>query len=91
MVPALIAWLLLAATVIGLAIYRRLVASREDDLIHLSPGEEKLISQQVKTTQALDKVDRMVKILTIVTAVFGLILAAVYLYRVWTEGLQPFG
>jgi hypothetical protein len=86
--PAFIVWSALAAVVIGLAVYRKLIASREDDLIHLSYGEESLISQQVKTAGALDLIDRWGKILTIGVAVFGFLLAVIYLYQVWMAGLK---
>jgi hypothetical protein len=91
MMPAFILWSILAAFVIGLAVYRKLVAYREDDMIHVGPGEERLISQQLHVTRMLDKLDRLVKILTVVTALFGLILLVFYLYSVWLEGLKPVG
>ena len=90
MVPAFVVWSILAVTVIGLALYRKLVSYyREDDLIHVSPGEERLVSQQVQVTRTLDKVDRLGQILTVVTAVFGAILLAFYLYGVYQDGLKP--
>ena len=92
MVPAVIAWSLLAAVVVGLALYRKFVAYyREDDLIHVGPGEEKFINQQVEVTKTLDKVDRLGQILTVVTVVSGLILAVVYLYGVYLDGQKLAG
>ena len=92
MVPAVIIWSAMAAAVVGLALYRKFVSYyKEDDLIHVGPGEEKLISQQVEVTKTLDKVDRMGQILTIVTAVSGLVLAIVYLYGVYQESQKLVG
>jgi len=92
MVPAFIVWSVMAAAVIGLALYRKFVAYyREDDLIHVGPGEEKLISQQVEVTKTLDKVDRFGEILTIITVVSGIILAVIYLYGVYQEGQKLAG
>jgi uncharacterized membrane protein len=91
MVPAFIVWSVLAVVVIGLAIYRRLVATREDDLIHVSPGQEALVSQQVEVAQKLDKVDRLGKALTIFVAVTGVILAAFWIYQVWQESQKLAG
>jgi len=90
MFAAVILWALMATAVIGLAIYRKFVAFyHEDDLIHVGPGEEKLISQQVQTTRALDIIDRWGKILTIATAAFGLVLAGIWIYNAWMESLKP--
>ncbi len=88
MVPAFILWLLLAAVVVGLAVYRRLVASHEDDLIHVGPGEERLVSQQLEVAGRLEKVDRVGKMLTIFVTVSGLILFAFWVYTVWMESTR---
>ena len=90
MISAFIVWSLLATCVIGLALYRKFVAHyREDDLLHVSPGEEKLVSQQIEVAGTLDKVDHLGKILTLITAVSGLILLVIYLYGVYLDGLKP--
>lgn len=82
-----ILWTLLAAAVIGLALYRKIaVAPREDDLIHVGAGEERLISRQEATTRKLDAIDKWGKILTIVVIVSGLAIASVYLYQAWIAG-----
>jgi len=88
MLPAFIVWSVLAVVVIGLAIYRRLVATREDDMLHVGPGQERLVSQQVQVATALDKVDRLGKALTIFVAVSGVILGAIWVYIVWMDSLK---
>jgi hypothetical protein len=70
---------------LGLALYRKLATLREDDLIHLGPGEDKLIPQQVAFSRKLDTVDRWGKALTIITCAAGLLLAAAYLYQALTR------
>jgi hypothetical protein len=82
MVPYVATWCLLALAVLGLALYRKLASLREDDLIHIGPGEEKLIPKQVALFHKLEVVDRWGKLLTIIVAASGLFLAVLYLYRV---------
>jgi hypothetical protein len=49
-----VAWALLALAVLGLALYRKLATLEEDDLIHLGPGQDKLIPRQVALSGKLD-------------------------------------
>lgn len=88
MFPVFILWSLLAVVVIALAVYRRVVATHEDDLIHFGAGQERLVSQQSAVTERLERVDRLGKTLTIVVAVSGVLLAAVYVYNVWMESTR---
>ena len=67
----------------GLALYRKLLSLREDDLIHIGPGEEKLIPQQLAVAHKMVVLDRWGEIFTVVTVAFGLIAGAVYLYQVF--------
>jgi hypothetical protein len=88
MTAAFIGWALLATITIGLALYRKFVAwNHEDDMIHLSGGQN-LISQQVETADKLDHVDVLGKTLTIAVTVYGVILAAIYLYGVWISSTK---
>ncbi len=79
--PAVVIWVILAIATLGLALYRKLISAREEDLIHLGPGEERQIPGQVALAARLKAVDRWGKILTVVTALVGLAVAAVYLYQ----------
>lgn len=79
--PAIVIWALLAIATLGLALYRKLISASEEDLIHLGPGEERQIPQQVALATRLQTVDRWGKILTVVTVAVGLLVAAVYLYQ----------
>ena len=85
MVSLTVLWSLLVIAAIGLALYRKLVAPREDDLIHLAESEEKLIPQQVEIAKKLDAIDRWSKILTISALIFGLVIAVIFLYQGWVE------
>jgi hypothetical protein len=58
MVPYVVTWCLLALVVLGLALFRKFTSLREDSLIHIGPGEEKLIPKQVATFRTLEVLDR---------------------------------
>ena len=64
-----------------LGVYRWIVSHREDDYIHIDddPSGE-LIKNQRETALALRKVDRVGIILTVLTAVYGVVLVVMYLY-----------
>ncbi len=82
LLPYAVFWGVLAIVVIFLIIYRKTVSSREDDSIHLEGG---MPSEQVALDHRLSAIDRWGKTLTAVTVVYGLVLAAIYLYQVWTN------
>lgn len=82
-------WTAMALTVLGLAFYRKFVARREDDLIHLSDGEAKLIPRQFAVAHTLKVVDRWGKTLTILMVVGGLLLEAIFIYQHWSQTLRP--
>lgn len=81
--PFVVIWSLLALFVLGLALYRKLVAMHEDSLIHIGEGEANMIPQQIEVTRKLDVVDYWGKLLTVVTVAAGLLLAAIYLFDAW--------
>jgi hypothetical protein len=81
--PAVVIWATLAIATLGLALYRKLVSNSEEDLVHLGPGEERRIPEQVALASKLKMIDRWGKILTITTVVIGLWIAALYLYQAW--------
>ena len=78
-------WAIMTATVLVLAIYRKVVAADEDDLVHVADGEEHLIGKQKIVAQKLDAIDHWGKSLTVVVLVYGLALAGWYLYQVWQQ------
>jgi len=84
-----IVWLALTLLLIGLALYRKFESHfHEDDLVHLAEGEARYIPNQVATARLLDKIDSWGKTLTVVDAVFGLTLFAVFLYNAWQESIK---
>ena len=78
--PYAVLWCVLAFVVVCLIFYRKSVASHEDDTIHLDSAVSK---QQVAIDHKLTSIDRWGKTLTVLAAVLGLLLAAIYLYQGW--------
>ena len=87
--PFALIWACLAAVVIGLGLYRKLVTRNEDDYVHVAEGEARLIPQQIATAQRIEVIDRWEKILIVVTLVAGVLLGCAYLYQMWVESLKP--
>ena len=79
--PAVVIWVILAIATLGLSLYRKLISAGEEDLIHLGPGEERHIPQQVALAAKLNGIDRWGKTLTVITILVGLAMAALYLYQ----------
>ncbi|MEO8593027.1 MAG: hypothetical protein ABI759_06885 [Candidatus Solibacter sp.] len=77
LVPLVVVWGVLALVVLGLFIWRKSVASDEDDTLHVSRG---VLTQQVAVAQKLDMIDKWGKILTLIAVISGLLIAAAYVY-----------
>ena len=86
LMPFVAVWIALAGLVIGLAIYRRRLFTRTDEILHM--GNESQIAKQATMAQRLDIIDRWGKIMTVIVALYGVLLAAIYFYQYWTESAQ---
>jgi hypothetical protein len=84
--PYLAVWSFFALIVLGLAVYRKMLANREDDTLHVAEGTAGMISHQVADAQRIDVIEKWGKSLTAVVVVAGLVMAAIYFYGVWTTG-----
>lgn len=82
MTTFVIFWAVLGFATLALAGYRKLASMREDSFLHLSPGAEGLIPQQVAMSRKIGSIDRWGIAMTIVTLVLGLALAGLYIYQV---------
>jgi heme/copper-type cytochrome/quinol oxidase subunit 2 len=82
LLPWALSWVVLALIVIFLIVYRRTVASREDDSIHL---EGSMPTEQVALAHKLEMIDRWGKGITAILVVYGLTLAGLYVYQLWTN------
>ena len=83
MIGFLIGWIVFGLVVLGLALYRKSVASKEEDWVHLGAGEEKMVGQQVEIAQRLKVIDRWGIWLTVVLALYGLIIGGIFILRAW--------
>jgi len=75
---------LLVLAVVVLILYRRSIAQKEDDTIHVLEDATK-VPEQVEVAARLDKVDRVGKIVTVVAVVYMLFLAALFVYQQWAR------
>ena len=77
-------WVALALVVLGLIAYRRVIAAKEDDTLHLGASSG-AVAQQSTVAEKLDQVDKWGKLLTIIAVVYGLVLVGVYFYQFWVS------
>lgn len=81
-------WGAMACVVIALAIYRKVVATNEDDMVHLRDSEAQLVNQQTAVARRLDGIDVWGKRLTILVALLGVAIACYFLYGQWVASTQ---
>jgi len=74
-------WIAMAVVVAALAIYRAVVARKEDDFLHVRDSEIHLTSTQAAVSRQLSVIDLWGKLLTAVVVVYGLVIAGLYLYQ----------
>ena len=75
--PFVALWAIVTASVIVLFIWRKIVAGKEDDTLHVNSGA---LSQQTSLAEKLDQIDKWGKIMTVLAVLIGLLLAAAYVY-----------
>ena len=73
----------LILVVLGLAIYRSVLARTDDTMIHVR-NDVAMIPEQVTHAHQLEKVDRWGKTLTVLALVYALVLAGIHLYKTFT-------
>ena len=75
--PYIAVWGLLALAVLVLFIRRKMVASKEDDQLHVMSG---MNPNQVVVANKLEAIDKWGKIVTAITVLFGLVIGFLYVY-----------
>jgi hypothetical protein len=68
---------LLALTVLVLFVRRKMVASKEDDNLHVMSGTN---PNQAAIATKLDTIDKWGKIMTVITVLFGRVIGFLYIY-----------
>lgn len=81
-------WIALACAVLVLAVYRRHLSSHEDDTLHVSDAQSSQVTEQAITAHRMEVIDRWGKLLTVIGAVYGLLLGAAYFYQYWVQSSQ---
>jgi hypothetical protein len=76
----------LVLAVFALIAWRKAVSREEDDTLHVLQAET--ISHQSAVAHKLEVIDKWGKTMTAVAVVFGLLVAAAYIYQVWIQGTQ---
>ena len=84
--PFLGLWLLVIAALIVVAFRRKSVAVQEDPALHLGAAHAGTAAEQIALAKKLEQIDKWMKILTIIAAVFGVLLGAAALYKAWVLG-----
>ena len=66
----------------GLAGYRKFIAKGEDNYIHLGPRaiQAGAVSNLIHTAETLDRIDKAGKVLTLLTALYGLCVLGWFVY-----------
>jgi preprotein translocase subunit SecG len=77
--------LVLIAAIVVVAFWRRSVAVKEDPAMHLGAAHAGTAAEQVAVAKKLEQIDRVMKTLTVVAVVFGLLLGALALYKAWVN------
>ena len=79
--PFVIVWAALALVTAMLIVWRTVLGFNEDDSLHLPAGEIPAERQQVAKAHRIETVEHWGKILTAVTAAYGLGLLCLFAYR----------
>lgn len=64
-----------------IAVYRWIVAHKEDDFLHIQDPSGELLANQRQTARALTKVDHIGIGLTVLTALYAVGLVLAFLYK----------
>ena len=81
--PWMILWAALALAVLVMAGYRKIASVREDETLHLvNPSES---ARQLAIFHKLERIDKWGRLLTVVAAIYGLLLVMGYTYQTWVQ------
>lgn len=81
--PFVVVWALLAVVVLAMAGYRRTISLKDQETLHLAQPSESL--HQVDIAHKLDVIDKWGKLLTVIAAIYGLLLVIAYTYQTWIQ------
>jgi hypothetical protein len=74
-------WIVIIVALLGVYVYRKMVGSSADELVHLSDASDAVLAKQEATASRLEQLDRLVRILGILVVVYGAALGGITIYR----------
>lgn len=77
----LIAWLAVTLVFMGLWIYRAIIGLREEDVLYIDPGEEKLLREQKEVNTQIERLRPFLISAFVAVIVLGLATFAVWVYQ----------
>lgn len=86
LVPLLVAWGIVTAILVCAVIYRSMLSNREEDQIFLNSAGQNLASEQRALVQRIEKLNRPITALIVVSAALLVAVAGVWIW----QGLQSF-
>jgi hypothetical protein len=78
-------WVVIAAALAIIYVYRRIVSGNSDELVHLSDVSDAVLEKQEATARTIQQLDRIVLILTIAFVVYGLLLGGAQIYQAFNS------
>lgn len=82
----ILTWAAVALGALALGGYRFTLGNREDDTIHLAPGEAGMVAFQARVAKRIHTVGRIGITLTAIAVIYGTILVAYWAYSIWLQG-----
>lgn len=79
-------WAIVALAALALGGYRFTLGNREDDTIHLAPGEAGMIAFQTQVAKRIRTVGKIGVAMTAVAIIYGTMIAAYWAYGAWLQG-----
>ena len=83
--PFAVLFAIMALGVIALIVARKVVASGEDDTLHVMDGDAAMVPHQREIAHKLEVIDRWGKSLTVLTVVVGLVVGGLWVYQGWVN------
>jgi preprotein translocase subunit SecG len=81
----LVLWIVIAVALAIIYGYRKIVSGSSDELVHISDVSDQVLAKQEATARAVERLDRIVFILTIVFVVYGLALGGLQIYQAFNS------
>jgi hypothetical protein len=77
----LVLWIVIAAALAVVFVYRKVIEGGSDELVHVSDVSDAILSKQEATARTLQQLDKLVMVLAIVFVVYGLALGCLQIYQ----------